>query len=65
MAALVTVVIVADVVVVDTNVIMTALAVPSPLTTSTRLETAALPLLRLPSSVLMAKLTPMHPVSTP
>lgn len=63
MAVSVTVVIVADVVVAVTNVIMTALAVPSLLTTSTQAETAALLLLKLPSLVPMAKLTPMHPVS--
>lgn len=62
MVALVTVVTVAVADVVDTNVTMTALAVPS-LTTSTQAETAALLLLRSPSLVLTAKLIPMHLVS--
>lgn len=63
MVALVIVVIVAVADVVVTNVIMTALAVASPLTTSTQAEIAALLLLRLLSLVLTAKLIPMHPVS--
>lgn len=63
MVALVIVVIVAVADVVVTNVIMTALAVASPLTTSTQAEIAALLLLRLLSLVLTAKLIPMRPVS--
>lgn len=47
----------------EISVTMTALAVPRPLTTSTQAETGAHLQLRLPSLVLKAKLTPMHPVS--